>query len=392
VMLECAQVLEAFQNLDPDWFHDDQRYKTAVVGAARMRILAMTKWKVLWDSPTTNPQLSWSTKSMSDLHLEEVCQKRQRLQIASEAQPNEEEEVRRVALQLAELEGLAGPDDHIDMPLDLDDNTALMLACKGGAASAHTRLLVDARASLTARNKEGRDAVLLAAQSGAVSSLRLLLLAQADPNTVDNGGLGAVMLAVSCFHREAAHLLLHHHANPNLPDRDGNTAVMLAARTGDDAMLRLLLDARPSLDLMNKDAGTGGTALLQAAKKGNGGAVELLIRARANLDCQNQAGGTALMWAALHGLSGIVESLLAAGANTALVDGTGQNALKIAMVLCPDDNPGKPEVIRLLRPVTGGPAQANNAGLRRHSAPTVTTKPCPPPGSALPRSNSLPLP
>lgn len=347
VLHECVEVMASFEALAPSWFHDDHRYKNAVTEAARMRILALTKFRLLWDTETyVNPQLSWRAKPMSEVHLDRACQLRSRYRAATQREPLDEGMLQDAALQLSVLEGLVDASD-LEMRLDLDLNTALMLAAKDKSSS-RARQLIHARCSIESTNRAGRTALLVAAQSGATNTVRELLLAKADVGLRDKSGLGCVILASANLHTDTVKVLLQAQADPNVADERNNTPLILAAMADHTEVMQELLAAGADTDVVNLDGGVGGTALLLAAKRGNLAAVSLLVEARSGLDVQNDAGGTALMWAALTGQPAIVELLLGAQADPTLVDCNGQNALKIAVELCQAGNAGRDHVIRLL--------------------------------------------
>lgn len=93
--------------------------------------------------------------------------------------------------------------------------------------------------------------------------------------------------------------------------RPGMTALMIACMDGNDAAVRLLLDAKARTDARTED---GRTALMFAAGWGDALRVQALIDAGARVDARTNDGRTALMWAAHRGEPGSVRALLAAGA------------------------------------------------------------------------------
>ncbi|MFN7020357.1 MAG: ankyrin repeat domain-containing protein [Phycisphaerales bacterium] len=93
--------------------------------------------------------------------------------------------------------------------------------------------------------------------------------------------------------------------------RQGLTALMIACMDGNDAAVRLLLDAKARTDARTED---GRTALMFAAGWGDASRVQALIDAGARVDARTNDGRTALMWAAHRGDPGSVRALLAAGA------------------------------------------------------------------------------
>jgi tetratricopeptide (TPR) repeat protein len=146
-------------------------------------------------------------------------------------------------------------------------------------------------------------------------------------------------------------------ADPNLRAKTGLTALMQAAFTGQTAIVRILLEARPDVDarLDNQStalmaaalgghteivraliaagadiqltADNGSTALMEAAHAGRMDAVRVLLDAGSNVNAALDNGITALMGAALGGHTAIVHALIAAGANVSARDRNGWTAL-----------------------------------------------------------------
>lgn len=154
--------------------------------------------------------------------------------------------------------------------MDENGNFATRRACMGRASST-LALLLDASASMDARNNLGRTPLIVAAEFGATQCSTLLLAHCGD-------ALGEQLEKV---------------------DNDGNTAAHLASNRGHSPALTLLLDAGSSMTGHNT-AGT--TPLIAAASKGTNDCVTLLLTRSGDVIAEHLAmvdnrGNSAVHWA-----------------------------------------------------------------------------------------------
>jgi len=264
--------------------------------------------------------------------------------------------------------------------LPLGSWTPLMYAARENALAAG-EALVAAGASLDAVDPDGASALAIAIINAHYEFAELLLRAGADPNVVDNdAGMGPLYAAVDMHRLAVGHgrgnpvpvglldavdtvrLLLEHGADPNallkkpILQRQhtfgdgtlgaGATPLMRAAKSGDVALVRVLLEAGadPKLTLPN-----GTTALMLAAGLGwrNGSplapsydqgsdaeaveTLELLLSLGLDLEATNDAGDTALHAAVGgRGSEAIVRFLLERGADPKAQNKRQQTPLSIA--------------------------------------------------------------
>ncbi len=85
-------------------------------------------------------------------------------------------------------------------------------------------------ADVNARDRDGKTALITAAEIGMADTVRLLLTHGADVNSRDANGTTALMYAAIEDHVGVIQLLLAHGANVNARDRDGETALGMATR------------------------------------------------------------------------------------------------------------------------------------------------------------------
>jgi ankyrin repeat protein len=243
---------------------------------------------------------------------------------------------------------------------------ALFPAADGGCVPLARRLL-DAGASLEARDRLGTMALARAARGGHVALLELFLAQGAAIDARNLVGATALYAAAENERQASVALLLARGADPNLPGRSGVTPLAAAAFKGNDRIVEALLARRADPDIVDS---TGKSAITYAAARGFAGIVRrlldagvdpkraygnestalmwaaghedgvnaraaldvmtLLIDTGAPIDAADNRGRTALMIAAELGRGAVVETLLARGANRAIVDKDGKRALDLA--------------------------------------------------------------
>jgi len=109
--------------------------------------------------------------------------------------------------------------------------TALGRASASGNAEI-VQALLDAHASVDARQVNENTPLTIASARGHVDVVRILLAAKADVGAVDENGYSSLMLASANGHGEVARVLLAAKADVNARARDGSTALMLAMYRG----------------------------------------------------------------------------------------------------------------------------------------------------------------
>jgi ankyrin repeat protein len=273
--------------------------------------------------------------------------------------------------------------------LPLGSWTPLMYAARENALGAG-RALIAAKADLDLADPDGATALVIAIINANYDFAKLLLDAGADPNVVDTAaGMGPLYAAIDMHRLAVGHgrpnphpsgvldavdivgLLLEHKADPNarlkaaIMQRQhtagdgtlaaGATPLMRASKSGDIAMVRLLLaaGADPALTLPNRTtplmfaAGLGWRDGSPAAPSYDQGepedaveTIKALMAAGMDLNASNDAGDTALHAAVSgRGSEVIVQGLLALGANPATPNKRGQTPLAAAQASRKDLTP-----------------------------------------------------
>ncbi len=159
-----------------------------------------------------------------------------------------------------------------------------------------------------------------------VGAVERLLAASVDPNAIDPGmgETGMIIALRENAMRVFNRLLADPKTKLEATARNGNTALMMAAFKHNKPAVLALLDKGA---VVNRP---GWTALHYAAASGDNDIVKILLDHKAAIDCTSPGKSTPLMIAAREGFETTVQALLDAGANPALVDGEGLTALAIA--------------------------------------------------------------
>jgi len=123
-------------------------------------------------------------------------------------------------------------------------HTALSLAGSGGSLSL-TKMLVHAKADI---NGGIYTALHQAVKKGHTRSVIFLLKAKADIERQTDKGHSALMIAAIFGRSRAAYYLLKKKADLNAQDIEGKTAAFWAGKRGDKRIVKMLLDARWTVD------------------------------------------------------------------------------------------------------------------------------------------------
>jgi uncharacterized protein len=199
------------------------------------------------------------------------------------------------------------------------------------------RRLIEAGASLEARDRLGAMALARAARAGHAGLVEFFLAQGAAIDARNLVGATALYGAVENERQATVALLLAKNADPNLPGRSGVTPLAASAFKGNGRIVDLLLARGAAPDVIDT---TGKSAMTYAAARGFALIVRRLLAA--GVDAKRAYGNdlTALMWAAGHedGVGSraaveVAELLLDAGAPIDAVDNRGDTALMIAAEL-----------------------------------------------------------
>lgn len=210
--------------------------------------------------------------------------------------------------------------------------------------------------SCFARGAVPRQPLLAAAYRGDVATINRLVAGGTDVNLKDKNGDDALILAADYGHGEAIKLLLEKGADAKSKNSVGGTALMAAACRGDLESVKALIEkgadvnARSQQDataltmalkgnpeseqifrlLLDKGAEVPKSAILEAVSGSSLSIVQQLLDRNVDLEVKGEFGQTPLMIAAKAGRVDIVKALLAKGADTNAKRGIGVTALMLA--------------------------------------------------------------
>lgn len=195
-----------------------------------------------------------------------------------------------------------------------EQHLALIDAAERGDDPAVRRLL-EAGASVTARDGTGRTALIAAAWGNHLDVACRLIEAGADVNTQDVTQQSAYLIATSEGYLELLRVTLDAGADVASLDSYNGTGLIRAAERGHADVVALLLDTPIAVDHVNR---LGLTALLEAIVFGDGGpryveTVRLLLDHGADPNLADAQGVTPLAHAQRLGFSDIAQLLERAG-------------------------------------------------------------------------------
>lgn len=153
-------------------------------------------------------------------------------------------------------------------------------------------------------NEQGNAGLVIALQENAMHAFSALLKApDINPDISSPVGDTALMIAAFKANKPAVIALLDKGAAVN---KQGWTPLHYAAASGDNEIVKMLMDKSAQLDALSPN---GTTPMMMAARNGHILTVKLLLDAGADASLKNQRGMTAIDFARAGGFKDIVEGL-----------------------------------------------------------------------------------
>jgi len=164
------------------------------------------------------------------------------------------------------------------------------------------------------RDGKGRTPLHVASFNGQVAAAQQLLISDADPSLTDKQGFDALTIAAGRDDLEMLRVLLSAGADADaVTGPTGGSALIVAARAGHERIVRHLLMAGARVDHTDRD---GRTALTEAVISGQDtprhvATIETLIKAGARIDIADGSGITPLIHAERTGSTRIASAIKA---------------------------------------------------------------------------------
>jgi len=226
--------------------------------------------------------------------------------------------------------------------------SALLFGAARLGCEKEARALLDRGAAIDAKDREGKTALVKAAEANKLMMMRLLLERGADPNARAVDGSTPLLYAAEQDRGPAVALLLERGADPNLAGRKGLRPLAAAAYNGSGDSVEALVKHGADPNALDEE---GKAAIVYAAGHGYAPVVALLLKAGVDPNRRYAHGLTALMWAAGYDASAGVDdvdatirTLIEHGASPGLKDDRGKTAADIARGL------GREQAAKLLEP------------------------------------------
>lgn len=180
---------------------------------------------------------------------------------------------------------------------------------------------------------ESTTQFLSAAEQGQIEILKDCLAKGVDIDTTNRQGRTAIIIASLNKHYECVSLLMKAGADINKQDQTCFNPFLISCLNNDLTLLRLILPAKPDLNVLSR---FGGVGITPASEKGHVDIVrELLEKTDINVNHTNFVGWTPLLEAIVLNDGGpkqqeIVRLLLEYGANPHMTDKYGKTPLELA--------------------------------------------------------------
>jgi ankyrin repeat protein len=241
-------------------------------------------------------------------------------------------------------------------------HNALMLAAASDSLEA-VQFLLEQKLGVNALSGFGESALMAAARQGRVENVALLLRAGAKvnvarktdgmtslmnaafgsrkwPTAISSDDLPARDPALAADYLKIAELLLAGGADFKAKDSEGKTALHYAAASGNVEVLELLISKGVAVN--DKDTRYGRTPLYRAAYSADVKTVAVLLDKGADITARDAEGLQAIHAAAMRNDPAVLNFLLEKGAAVTATEGHGGTPLHVATMLC------KPEAARVL--------------------------------------------
>ena len=212
---------------------------------------------------------------------------------------------------------------------DSDGWTLLHYACKAGNVSL-VRTLIEHKADITAKNKEGDMPVHIAAYNGRGETIMALITEfGCDANIEDSDGWTLLHYACKAGNVSLVQTLIEHKADITAKNKEGDMPVHIAVCNDiGEVILALITEFGCDTNIANSN---GWTLLHYACKAGNVSLVRTLIKHKADITVKNNRGDMPVHIAADYDREEVILALITEfGCDTNIADSNGWTLLHYA--------------------------------------------------------------
>ena len=179
--------------------------------------------------------------------------------------------------------------------VDINGNTALMLACMKNGNVKIVELLLNNNANINIQSQYGDTAFSWACYNGNLDIAELLLKNDASVNAKGKSGNTPLMLA--CLNNNNVKIvewLLKNRADMKVANEDGETPLIFACYNGNLDIVKFLIENGADVNAKTK---SGNTPLISICMDDKVEMAKILIANKADVNSKNKNGNTALMLA-----------------------------------------------------------------------------------------------
>ena len=193
---------------------------------------------------------------------------------------------------------------------DVTGETALIHSSKAGHFEI-AQMLVKNGSNTQAKDNTGEDAVLWGCTKGHLDIVKMLMTNNTSPDSKEKND--CLISASHSRNKELIDFLINNYnVNINAIDEHGETALMVATMTGNNEIMRILIDNGANVNINDK---RGRNALMLSVQTGNLELAEFLIKNGADVNNKDNNGESSLMFATKAGHIRLVELLVNNGAD-----------------------------------------------------------------------------
>jgi ankyrin repeat protein len=160
-----------------------------------------------------------------------------------------------------------------------------------------------------------------------LNAIQKLLYSGVNVNTQLINGLSSLHVAAMDGHTEIVRILIKAEASVNLINNDGKSPLYLAAMDGNTEIVKILLDGGANVDLIDND---GNSPLYLVAGKGHTETVKILLEGEASVNLTNKDGNSPLYISTIMGHTETTKALIEGGASVNLTNKNGFSPLYIS--------------------------------------------------------------